>query len=149
MGEVEGPHPPDVIGGKALDARESRLHVACQFFDDRTTPSFAFLPLHDIPANLPIEQIEFPADGDMGENLSRCDPLLDSRQKLTIATGRGGNLRRASRSFRLHAAADSASSARSSNIFPRSLSGSPMGVSGGSNKATILEAVGEALRTAF
>jgi hypothetical protein len=49
-----------------------------------------FLPLHDIPADLPIEQIEFPADSYMGANLCCGDSLLDTRQKLPITAGCSG-----------------------------------------------------------
>ena len=60
---------------EALHVGEGSLEVRRQSVDHFRAPVFPLLPIQDIAADLPIEQNQFPVDGQRRAKLRRPNPI--------------------------------------------------------------------------
>jgi hypothetical protein len=80
----ECPHIFEVSRPKASHPRKSLQQVTSQPVDYLCSPSFRFLTVKNVSANAPIEQYEFPIDGQSGAHLRAADSLLQFLQERVI-----------------------------------------------------------------
>lgn len=71
------PHIFQVAWTEAFDSRKLRAKILGEPFDDFRPPALSELPVQNVPTDRPVEQYEFPVDGERGPHLSGVDALLN------------------------------------------------------------------------
>ena len=66
-------HPPEVGGRKAAHAGKLRPQIGGELFNHRLAPALGLLPLHDQPADIPVQADQFPVDRFEGFILGGAD----------------------------------------------------------------------------
>ena len=82
-GLAERPHVFQISRREALHVGECPLEVRRQTVDHFRAPVFPVLPVQDIAPDLPIEQDQFPVDGQRRAKLRCPNPSLQVGEKLS------------------------------------------------------------------
>jgi len=80
----ERTHLFQISRGESFHVGEGSLEVRRQTVDHFRTPVFPLLPVEDIAADLPVEQNQFPVDGQRCATLRRPNPRLQVGEKLSV-----------------------------------------------------------------
>jgi hypothetical protein len=67
------------------------LQIVSEAIDDLGPPPFGVLTLKNVPADRPVQQDQFPVDGQGGPNLGAPDARFELLQELGIAGGRNSS----------------------------------------------------------